>query len=90
MKIISVPQYEGLSIEHILERGREHRELDKYLPEDRDMERLPRQFIATIVRGLLTDKFDSWVETVIEERNEHVKSKRKLEIELCPEIFSIY
>ena len=90
MKIISVPQYEGLSIENILERGREHRELELYLPEERDMERLPRQFIATIVRGLLTDKFDTWVSEIIEQRNDYARSKRKLEIELCPEIFSIY
>lgn len=43
-----------------------------------------------IVRGLLKKDFDNWVEAVIERRNETLKSKRKLEIELAPEIFKIY
>ena len=90
LKPVSVPQFEGLSIERILERGREHDELELYLPEDRDMDRLPRQFIAMVVRGLLKKDFDNWVDAVIEKRNENIKSKRRLEIELAPEIFKIY
>ena len=90
MKLISVPQFDGLSINNILERGREHRELEQYLPEERDMDRLPRQYIATIVRGLLKEKFDVWVDNVIEERNETVKKKQNLEIELDPKIYKIY
>ena len=73
--MISVPQFDGLSIESILERGREHPELEQYLPEERDLERLPRQYIATIVRGLLKEKFDVWVDNVIEDRNDAVKKK---------------
>lgn len=90
LKPVSVPQFEGLSIENILERGREHNDLESYLPEDRDMDRLPRHFIATVVRGLLKKDFDNWVEAVIEKRNENIRSKRRLEIELAPEIFKIY
>ena len=90
LKPVSVPQFEGLSIECILERGREHPELDRYLPEDRDMERLPRNFIATVVRGLLKQDFDRWVEGVIEKRNEALRSKQKLEILMTPEIHALF
>ena len=38
----------------------------------------------------MKEKFDSWVEDVIEERNEAVKTKRKLEIDLDPEIYKIF
>ena len=85
-----MPQYEGLSIDDILERGREHTLLEHYLPEDRDMERLPRQYICTIVRGLLKERFDSWVDGVIEQRNENVKKKGNLEIDMEPKIYKIY
>ena len=54
------------------------------------MDRLPRQFIAMIVRGLLKEHFDAWVEAVIEKRNESIKSKQSLEIALTPDIFKIY
>ena len=54
------------------------------------MDRLPRQFIAMIVRGLLKKDFDDWVDAMIEKRNDTLKSKRRLEIELAPEIFKIY
>lgn len=62
-----------MSIEAILERGRENDQLEGYLPEERDMERLPRMFIATIVRGLLKTDFDDWVDGVIDLRNENMK-----------------
>ena len=64
--------------------------MDRYLPEDRDMERLPRNFIATVVRGLLKKDFDRWVEGVIEKRNEALRSKQRLDIMLTPEIHEIF
>ena len=70
---MSVPQYEGLSIDKIIEKGREHRDLERYLPEERDLDRLPRQWIASVVRGLLKTEFDLWVDEIIEKRNENVK-----------------
>lgn len=73
MKVVSVPQYEGLSIDKIIEKGREHRDLERYLPEERDLDRLPRQWIASVVRGLLKTEFDLWVDEIIEKRNENVK-----------------
>lgn len=79
-----------MSIEAILERGRENDQLEGYLPEERDMERLPRMFIATIVRGLLKTDFDDWVDGVIDLRNENLKTKQSLEIELSPDIYKIY
>ena len=73
MKVVSVPQYEGLSIDKIIEKRREHRDLERYLPEERDLDRLPRQWIASVVRGLLKTEFDLWVDEIIEKRNENVK-----------------
>jgi hypothetical protein len=73
VKVVSVPQYEGLSIDKIIEKGREHRDLERYLPEERDLDRLPRQWIASVVRGLLKTEFDLWVDEIIEKRNENVK-----------------
>ena len=64
--------------------------MERYLPEDRDMERLPRHFIATVVRGLLKKDFDKWVEGVIEKRNEALRSKQRLDILMTPEIHEIF
>ena len=54
------------------------------------MDRLPRNFIATVVRGLLKKDFDRWVESIIEKRNEVLRSKQKLEIQLTPEIHAVF
>ena len=53
VKILSLPMYESLSIEKILEKSRENKEVASYLPEERDMHRMPRQFIINVVYTLM-------------------------------------
>lgn len=87
---MSIPQYEKLSIECILNKGREHPDLERYLPEERDIDRLPRQWVASIVRALLKSKFDDWVDEIVAERNENVKTKGKQTIKLDPAIYKAF
>lgn len=83
---MSIPQYEGLSIERILNKGFEHHELHKYLPEERDIDRLPRQWVASIVRALLTTEFDAWVDEAVSRRNDTVCKTKKQTVMLAPKI----
>ena len=72
--MLNVPQYEGLSIERILEKGQEHPQVVNYLPDERDIERLPRSFIHE----------------VIVERNNRIAENRKLIIELDPAVAAAF
>ena len=80
--MLNVPQYEGLSIETILEKGEENPQVAKYLPDERDLPRLPRSFIVNVTYTLLGDSFKTWVHKRIKERNDKIAENQKLIIEL--------
>ena len=42
VKVLYAPHYENLSIERILEQARKNPVINDYLPEDRDMHKVPR------------------------------------------------
>ena len=48
VKMIYVPQYEPLNIVCILEQARKTSEVNNYLPEDRDMHKVPRQWLINV------------------------------------------
>ena len=56
-----VPQYESLSIERILEKADDWPAVWKYLPDERDMHRLPRQWIISVIYTVVGEPFADWV-----------------------------
>ena len=85
-----MPYYDGLSIEKILDFGKKYAQVANYLPEERDIHRLPRSFIVNIINTIVKDPFRSWVSDRIKERNEDIAVKRKLNIELDPAIAAAF
>ena len=57
-----VPHYENLSIERILETARKNPRINDYLPEDRDMHKVPRQWLINVAYTILGAPFKAWVE----------------------------
>ena len=49
---LHVPCYEGLTVKEIMSKGLEHNDVRNYLPDDRDIRRLPRQWIINVVYSL--------------------------------------
>jgi hypothetical protein len=85
-----VPLYKGLSIENIMEVGLKHELVSQYLPDERDMHRLPRQFIVNIIFTIVQDPFKLWVKERIKARNDTVAENRSLIIDLDPEIAAAF
>ena len=81
-----VPCYEGLTVKDILQHGAQSEAVRAHLPDDRDIRRLPRQWIVNIIFSLTGDSFREWVSTMIHRRNDNVALKHDLMIELDPEI----
>ena len=52
-----VPQYENLSIERILATARKNPRISDYLPEDRDMHKVPRQWLINVAYTVLGAPF---------------------------------
>ena len=49
---LHVPCYEGLTVKEIMSKGLEHNDVRNYLPDDRDIRRLPRQWIINVIYSL--------------------------------------
>ena len=56
------------------------------MPDERDIRKLPRQWIANVIYTLVGDPFREWVSKTIKKRNDTVASKNDLMIELDPAI----
>ena len=81
-----MPQYENLSIDRILETARKNTRINEYLPEDRDMHKVPRQWLINVAYTVLGAPFKAWVDDKIVARNEELAKKQKLLIEMDAEI----
>ena len=60
-KNLYVPHYKGLKIEAILEKGKLDNTVCQHLPDERDLSRLPRQWIVNVVYSIIGDPFRIWV-----------------------------
>ena len=71
VKTITVPHFERLKIETMLEFGGQYRDVVEALPEiRRDVDKLPRAYIANVIYTLVGEPFRDWVEDRVNERHE--------------------
>ena len=85
-----LPNYNTLSIEAILEFGKNEPRVASYLPDERDLPRLPRQFIINITYSIMKDHFVEWTDQQIKARNEKLADKQHLNLHVDPEIAAAF
>ena len=73
--MLFVPQYENLNIPCILKEGKKNPHVKDYLPDDRDMHKVPRQWLINVTYTLIGEPFSSWVKKEIAIRNEELAKK---------------
>ena len=61
-----------------------------WFPEEEDMYRLPRQWIANVAYSVIGDEFHKWIANHILERNQKVAKTHNLFINLDPKIAKIF
>ena len=87
---MQVPQYKGLTIDTILDFGRKVDLVRHHLPDDRDIAKLPRQWIVNVIYSIVGDDFRRWVSDQIKDRNDHLAEQNDLMIELDSEIAAAF
>ena len=91
VKHLHVPQYEGLAIKDMLAFGNNFDSVRESLPiVDKEVHKLPRQYIANVIYTRLGKPFGNWVDAKVNERHLKVTDDRNMNIELDPEIAEIY
>ena len=86
VKYCHAPQYEGLSLECILDQANRYERVSQYLPDERDIRKLPRQFVLNVVYSCVGGEFQQWVDTQVSTRNQKFVADDRMMIELDPEV----
>ena len=61
--------------------------MKSYLPDDRDMHKVPRQWIVNVCYTLIGKKFADFVGDTVAARNQHVAERQDLLLDMDPEIY---
>ena len=73
MRNINVPYFKGLSIESMLEFAKGYPEALMALPPvQREIDRLPREYVANVIYIVVGEPFKKWVNQRTNERHERV------------------
>jgi hypothetical protein len=86
IKVLSVPNYEGLTIDDFLKKAKNYHIMNSYLPEERDIHRLPRSFIINVLYTMIGEDIKLYVSRIIEERNKAVVDHQRMALELDDDI----
>ena len=61
MQTLFIPQYKNLSVERILDFISNHGEIDHYLPDEPDLEKIPKQWLVNVCTTIIGEPFRNWV-----------------------------
>ncbi len=63
----------------------------KCLPiESREVEKLPRAYLANVIYTIVGDKFRKWVEQKIQDRNDKLMEDQNMAIDMDPEVYKAF
>ena len=71
IKHVTIPQFEGLSIEAMKEFAGQYDDVMAALPMvETELKKLPRQYIANIIYTIVGKPFDDWIDARVRARHE--------------------
>ncbi len=87
VKHYNVPQYEGLTVEAFINFAKGFPEAMRCLPVvEKEVEKLPRQYIINVLYTVLGERFSNWVEELVTARHQGVIEEGEQYIELDAEV----
>ena len=87
---IAIPQYENLTIEKIAIFVNKYGNVIDYLPDGKEIQKVPKQWIANICHSVLKNIFSDWVKEQVAKRNEDMLNQKGLIIEMDPEMAAAF
>ena len=91
VKTIHVPHFEGLTLDTMLYHARKSAQVVKALPlEPREVDKLPRSYIANVIYTIVGERFKQWVESQIQQRTQKVIDDQDMAIEMDPEVLAAF
>ena len=90
MRHLQVPQYDGLSIDHILRFLSNFPIVMQFLPEEKEIPKCPKQWIVNVAFAVVQDPFGHWVKSQIDARNHKVAVDKDLFIDMDPDVAAAF
>ena len=90
VKWIAIPQYKALTIDKIAAYVAPHGVVGDHLPVDKEIAKLPKQWIANVCHTLLGSKFSDWVREQVNQRNQGLLVRNNELIDVDPEIAAAF
>ena len=87
---IAIPQYQGLTINDIAVFTNRYGSVGAYLPDGKEIQKVPKQWIANVCHSVLKNIFADWVKEQIEQRNKELVQQKGLIIEMDPEMAAAF
>ena len=87
---IYCPQYENISVNGMLQEAKQDPDLMSYLPDEKELHLLPRQWLANVIYTRLGQLFKDWVDRHVKARHEKYTSKHNLLIDMDPEVAAAF
>jgi len=78
--------YESITTATILKEAAKYPAVMHYLPDSKDVPRLPRQWLLNVIYTVVGQEFAAWINLQIERRNQERASEQQLMIDLDPEV----
>ena len=60
------------------------------MPDAQEIHKVPKQWLCNVANSILKNIFSDWVKDQVETRNETVKSKKNMMIQMDPEIAAAF
>jgi hypothetical protein len=91
VKVLAIPQFEGLAVDDLLGYAQNYPAVLRALPiEEKEVLKLPRAYIGNVIYTLVGQPFANWVEERVTARNEKLADERDMMIEMDPAIAEIF
>ena len=87
--VAQIPNVKGLEVESILSFASEHADIQKYLPEYEYQKEPSREWIWNLVKTLVHNEFQSYVQDKLNKRESELIKNKNLKISATPEIVDI-
>ncbi len=90
VRVIDVPQFEGLAIKDIFAFAQNSPEVERALPPPKEISKLCRGYLANVIYTVMGEPFRQWVAQQINQRNQRIALEGNNMISMDPEIARIF
>ena len=90
IRVINVPQYKGLTVKNILEFKQENIHIHRFLPDYDYLKEPNREWLWNMVNTIIPEKFQNFVQAMVEERREQLIDIQNLEISVQSKFKNIF